>query len=296
MSLGDGVFINRYIAQADTLADRRVAVKTCPWSRSIYANIRAMIQNPHPANTDTRTGVRLFVEYDLEDDHAVPATPDQHNYLRRVMRRKDGDMVVLFNGRHGEWLARIAYEGKSRCIMIVEQHLRSQRVPPDVWLLFAPVKATPMNNIARMSTELGVGRICPVLTEHTDVTRTNTARLRSNAVEAAEQSTRLNVPIVNEPVPLAELLEDWDPARRIILCAEAGAATAIPDALSAISPGGAWAVMTGPEGGFSHSELDGLAKLPFVTTVRLGPRILRADTAVAAVLVCWQNHLGDWSE
>ena len=119
-------------------------------------------------------------------------------------------MVVLFNGRHGEWLARIAYEGKSRCIMIVEQRLRSQRVPPDVWLLFAPVKATPMNNIARMSTELGVGRICPVLTEHTDVTRTNTARLRSNAVEAAEQSTRLNVPIVNEPVPLAELLEDWE--------------------------------------------------------------------------------------
>ena len=255
-----------------------------------------MNETRHPANTCTRARIRLFVEYDLEDGHAVPATPNQHNYLRKVMRRKDGDMVALFNGRHGEWLARIALEDKARCMMIVEQHLRPQRVPPDVWLLFAPVKATPMNNIARMSTELGVGRICPVLTDQTDVSRTNTARLRSNAVEAAEQSTRLNVPAVDEPAALADLVENWDPARRIILCAESGDAMSVPIALSSVEPGGAWAVMTGPEGGFSQSELDGLAKLPFVTPVRLGPRILRADTAVAAALVCWQNHLGDWSD
>ena len=285
-----------FIAQSGPGRITACAVRRGCRIRPICANICGMYMHRNPANTDHRTRIRLFVEYNLEHHHAVPATPNQYSYLRKVMRRKDGDMVALFNGRHGEWLARITYEGKSRCMMIVEQHLRPQRVPPDVWLLFAPVKATPMNNIARMSTELGVGRICPVLTEHTDVTRTNTARLRSNAVEAAEQSTRLNVPIVDEPAPLAEMLEDWDPARRIILCAEAGQAVAIPDALSEIEPGGAWAVMTGPEGGFSHSELDGLAKLPFVTPVRLGPRILRADTAVAAVLVCWQNHLGDWSD
>ena len=166
----------------------------------------------YPPMNDNRTRLRLFVEYDLEDGHAVPANADQHNYLRKVMRRKDGDRVALFNGRHGEWLARIVYESKSRCAMIVERRLRMQRTPPDVWSLFAPVKATPMNNIARMSTELGVGRICPVLTEHTDVTRVNTARLRANAVEAAEQSTRLNVPMVDEPVDLVRLLADWDPA------------------------------------------------------------------------------------
>ena len=255
-----------------------------------------MKEKRHPANTDERRRVRLFVEYDLEYNHAVPATPEQHHHLQRVMRRRDGDMVTLFNGRHGEWLARVSYEGKSRCMMIAQQHLRPQRMPPDVWLLFAPVKSSPMNNIARMSTELGVGRICPVITEHTNVSRVNSARLRWHAVEAAEQSTRLNVPVVDEPVPLYKLLEDWDPARRIILCAEAGEVPAIPEALSRVEPGGAWGVMTGPEGGFSQSELDGLIKLPFVTPVRLGARILRADTAVAAVLVCWQNHLGDWSE
>ena len=248
-----------------------------------------------PATNDNRSRIRLFVEYDLENGHAVPATTDQHHYLRKVMRRKDGDRVALFNGRDGEWLAGISYETKSRCMLIVGQHLRKQRVPPDVWLLFAPVKATPMNNIARMATELGVGRICPVLTEHTDVARVNTGRLRANAVEAAEQSMRLNVPVVDEPEPLEKLLHDWDPARRIILCAEAGKARPVPDVLSTIKPGGAWAVMTGPEGGFAQSELDALAKLPFVTPVRLGPRILRADTAAAAGLVCWQNHLGDWA-
>lgn len=248
-----------------------------------------------PANTDDRARLRLFVTYDLEHGHAVPATPDQHTYLRKVMRRKDGDTVALFNGHHGEWNARISYETKSRCMLVVEQHTRKQRVPPDVWLLFAPVKATPMNNIARMSTELGVARICPVLTEHTDVTRTNTARLRANAVEAAEQSTRLNVPIVDEPLALARLLRDWNPSRRIILCAETGRARPVPEAMAALKSGGAWAVLTGPEGGFSQSELDGLVKLPFVTSVRLGPRILRADTAAAAVLACWQNYLGDWT-
>lgn len=246
-------------------------------------------------NNDNRTGPRLFVEYDLEHGHAVPATPEQLHYLRTVMRRKDGDTLALFNGHDGEWLARISYETKSRCMLIVEQHLREQRVPPDLWLLFAPVKATAMNNIARMATELGVGRICPVLTEHTDVTRVNTGRLRANAVEAAEQSTRLNVPSVDEPVTLGKLLHGWDPARRIILAAETGKARPVCEALSSVRPGGAWAVLTGPEGGFAQSELDALAKLPFVTPVRLGPRILRADTAVAAALVCWQNYLGDWA-
>lgn len=254
-----------------------------------------MSKNRTPANTDNRTRTRLFVDYDLEYDHAVTATPEQHHYLRKVMRRIDGEMVTLFNGRHGEWLARIAYHGKARCMMIIEQRLQPQRQPPNVSLIFAPVKASAMNNIARMSTELGISRMCPVLTEYTDVQRTNTARLRSNAVDAAEQSARLNVPVVDEPVPLAKLLEVWDPSRRIILCAEIGKAVAIPEALAEIEPGGAWAVMIGPEGGFSQSELDGLAKLPFVTSVRLGPRILRSDTAVAAALVCWQNRLGDWS-
>ena len=238
---------------------------------------------------------RLFVEYDLEKLNAVPASPDQLRYLRRVMRRRDGDHVILFNGRDGEWQARIAYETQTRCMLIIEQQLRDQRLPPDVWLLFAPVKATAMNNIARMSTELGARRLCPVLTTHTDVTRVNTGRLRANAVEAAEQSLRLNVPIVDEPVPLPELMTKWDASRRIVLCAEFGVAQPVARVLEGMRRGGAWAVLTGPEGGFGQSELDGLVKFPFVTPVRLGPRMLRADTAAAAVLACWQSLLGDWT-
>ena len=244
--------------------------------------------------TEPRASLRLFVEYDLVGGHAVPASAGQHRYLRSVMRRKDGDQVALFNGRDGEWLARLFFETRVRTLMIVEQRLRPQHAPPDLWLAFAPVKAAAMNNIARMATELGVGRFCPMLTDHTRIDRVNTGRLRANAVEAAEQSTRLNVPVVDEPVRLAELMSRWDPARRIVLCAETGEPTEA--AFARLGAGGAWAVLTGPEGGFSQSELDGLAKLPFVAPVRLGPRVLRADTAALAALVCWQIHLGDWIE
>lgn len=248
------------------------------------------------AMNDNRTRTRLFVDYDLELGHAVPATVDQSHFLGRVLRKKDNDAVALFNGRHGEWLARLHFETRNRCLLIVEQRLRSQRSPPDIWLLFAPVKSAAMNTIAQKATELGVRRFCPVMTEHTDVTRVNTARLRANAMEAAEQSTRLNVPGVDEPRALSDRLAHWDPARRIILCAETGTAKPAGEVLSSMRPGGSWAVLTGPEGGFSESELDGLRKLPFVTPIRLGPRILRADTAALAALVCWQTQLGDWTE
>ena len=244
--------------------------------------------------TEPRAPLRLFVEYDLVDGHAVPASAGQHRYLRSVMRRRDGDPVALFNGRDGEWLARLSFETRARTLMIVERELRPQRAPLDLWLAFAPVKAAAMNNVARMATELGVGRFCPVLTDHTRVDRVNSARLRANAVEAAEQSARLNVPVVDEPVQLAELMSRWDPARRIVFCADTGEPAEA--AFSRLGAGGPWTVLTGPEGGFSRPELDALVKLPFVAPVRLGPCVLRADTAALAALVCWQIHLGDWIE
>ncbi len=238
---------------------------------------------------------RLFVEYSLQKNHAVPASFEQLHYLRGVMRRKNGEEVRLFNGRDGEWRARISFETRTRCMMIVEDQLQTQRTPPDIWLVFAPVKAAAMLNIAKMTTELGIGRLCPVMTDHTQATRVNTARLRANAVEAAEQSQRLNVPAVDEPVPLPELMSGWDPARRIVLCAESGPASSVAEVFENVRKGGSWAVLTGPEGGFSRSELDALAKIPFVIPTRLGPRILKADTAAAAVLACWQSLLGDWT-
>jgi 16S rRNA (uracil1498-N3)-methyltransferase len=223
---------------------------------------------------------------------------DRAHYLRHVLRLEGGATVALFNGRDGEWQARTTDLGKKRAVLTVESQSRQQESGPDLWLTFAPIKHGPIDVLAEKATELGVSLLQPVMTQHTAVTRINIERLRANAIEAAQQCERLSVPTVRDAVTLDKLLGEWPDDRRLLLCAEAGSAMPIADALQlhAQAPRGnqgAWAILVGPEGGFARAELDALHKLPFVTPVGLGPRILRADTAALAALACWQAILGD---
>jgi 16S rRNA (uracil1498-N3)-methyltransferase len=241
---------------------------------------------------------RLYVEDALSPGAVLALDRDRAHYLRNVLRAAPGDSVGLFNGRDGEWRARIAAFAKHGAALEVETQTRPQAPEPDLWLVFAPVKRARIDFIAEKATELGASALVPVMTRRTVVARVNIARLRANAVEAAEQTERLSVPEIREAASLDRLLADWPATRRLILCAEAGEARPIAEALSALAnesqeSSGAWAVMTGPEGGFAPAELDGLANLPFVTAVGLGPRILRADTAALAALACFQAILGD---
>jgi len=241
---------------------------------------------------------RLFVEEALGAGRGVALDRDRAHYLKNVLRAALGDSVGLFNGRDGEWRARIAGFAKHGAALEVDAQTRPQAPEPDVWLVFAPVKRARIDFIAEKATELGASALVPVMTRRTVVTRVNIDRLRANAIEAAEQTERLSVPEIRDAVSLDRLLADWPATRRLILCAEAGAARPIAEALHALAgesqaSSGRWAVMTGPEGGFAPAELDGLANLPFVTAVGLGPRILRADTAALAALACFQAILGD---
>lgn len=244
------------------------------------------------------TVARLYVTADLAEGAGVALDQMRAHYLRNVLRRRVGDAVALFNGRDGEWRAQIAAFTRGGGALEVLERTREQPEVPDLWLVFAPVKRARIDYIAEKATELGVSALCPVLTQHTAVTRVNLHRLEANAIEAAEQTERLTVPLVYEPMTLSELLAKWDERRRLLVCAEAGPARPIAAALGELAqdPQAAaqpWAILTGPEGGFSRSELDGLAALPFVTAVGLGPRILRADTAALAALACWQAIIGD---
>lgn len=244
-----------------------------------------------------RSGPRLYVAADLAAGGAVGLPAGQAHYLRNVMRLVPGAAVVLFNGRDGEWSARIDAFGRNACTVSVEQRLRTQAAEPDVWLLFAPIKRAPLDFLVQKAVELGVSRLQPVSTGHTDVSRVNTDRLRANAMEAAEQCGRLSLPEVRDLVAFDAALDGWPGGRRLLVCAESGPARPIGDVLAetrASEGGRAAALMTGPEGGFTTSELDALRNLPFVTPVSLGPRILRAETAALAVLACWQSVLGDW--
>jgi len=241
---------------------------------------------------------RLFVELDLAAGATVGLAAAQSHYLHNVLRLGGGDTVRLFNGRDGEWRGRIDGIGRGWCSVSVLAQLRAQSEPCDLWLVFAPVKRARIDFIAAKATELGVAALVPVFTEFTDVARVNAERLRANAVEAAEQCGRLTVPAVHEATDFAALMRGWPDDRRLLVCDETGAGIPVVAALRAAGSDGStpWAVLIGPEGGFSAAELDLLAENTIVTRVGLGPRILRADTAAVAALACWQAVLGDWCD
>jgi 16S rRNA (uracil1498-N3)-methyltransferase len=235
--------------------------------------------------------IRLCVDHPLGTGQSVALTEAQAHYLFGVMRLGAEARILLFNGRDGEWLARIAVAGKRGGSAECLEQTAPQRMPPDLWLVFAPIKKARTDFIVEKAVELGVARILPVQTEFTNAERIRQDRLQSHAVEAAEQCGATHVPVVEDLTALEKLLARWDAGRRILWADEArvGAATTLAGA----EPG-PWAILIGPEGGFSPSERRRLAALPFVAPVSLGPRILRADTAACAALTLWQASLGDW--
>jgi 16S rRNA (uracil1498-N3)-methyltransferase len=243
---------------------------------------------------EARGGVRLFVAADLAAGAVVGLNPQQSHYLQRVMRRGVGDVIYLFNGRDGEWAARIEGLGRGWCSAALTERTRPQTRDPDLWLAFAPIKRARVDFLAEKATELGVSALWPMYTRRTIVTRVNAERLRANAVEAAEQSQRLSVPEIFEPASLPEIVARWPRERRVILCDETGKGTSIAAALNELPRDSSYGIVTGPEGGFEAGELDAFGDLPFVTRVTLGARILRADTAALAALACFQAQVGDW--
>lgn len=238
-----------------------------------------------------RARIRLHVEHPLGPGQAVPLTEAQAHYLFGVMRLGVGARVALFNGRDGEWTAEVARAAKRGGDLACLEQAAPQLNPPDLWLLFAPIKKARTDFIVEKAAELGAARIIPVQTDFTNSERIRQDRLQAHAVEAAEQCGGTFVPEVSDLVPLAKLLAGWDGARRILWADESLVGPA--ETLAGLAPG-PWAILIGPEGGFSEPERARLRGLPFVTPVSLGPRILRADTAACAALTLWQAALGDW--
>jgi 16S rRNA (uracil1498-N3)-methyltransferase len=239
-----------------------------------------------------KISIRLFVTAPLANGAAVELGQEQAHYLKNVMRLEESDPVALFNGADGEYRARIAGFGKRAASLVVDEQTRPQQPESDLWLVFAPIKRARIDYLVEKATELGASALLPVITRHTHVERLNLERLRAHAIEAAEQSERLTVPRLQEPRALDDVLADWDASRRIMLCDESGKAPPVGAALAHHTEK-SWAVLIGPEGGFAETELDALRKLPFVSPVSLGPRILRADTAAVAGLAVLQALRGE---
>jgi 16S rRNA (uracil1498-N3)-methyltransferase len=240
---------------------------------------------------------RIFVTGTLAEGAVFSATPDQTHHLLHVLRLQIGDILRLFNGRDGEYRGSVAAAGKNKMEIKIFEQIRPQQAEPDLWLCCAPIKKTRFDFMLEKATELGVREIQPILTAHTQIREVNADRAYAICREAAEQSERLSVPAVGNPVSLADMADVFPKDRALIVCAELGEAVAIHDAL--LSPElrkfPKAAIVTGPEGGFVAEELDVLRKIPNAFFVRLGPRILRADTAAIAALTCWQAIQGDWN-
>lgn len=245
--------------------------------------------------TAEQVATRLYVEQALSPGATLGLDHARAHFLRSVLRLKRGARIAVFNAEDGEWAARLDGLGKGWASLVVEQQRRAPQPEPDLWLVFAPIKRARLDFLVEKSVELGVSRLQPTMTRHTAVARVNRERLAANAREAAEQCERLSVPQVLDARPLFDLMGDWPAGRRLLVCSERGAAAPLAEVLQAAAAGPAspWALLVGPEGGFARSELDGLNKLPFVTPVGLGPRILRADTAALFALALWQAVLGD---
>ncbi|WP_370339684.1 16S rRNA (uracil(1498)-N(3))-methyltransferase [Parvularcula marina] len=251
---------------------------------------------------------RLFLSSDLEAGAGLPLDGARWHYLHNVLRLGEGDEVLLFNGRDGEWRAHIQGAEKRRGAVTLAVQTREQVTVPDLTLLFAPLKKDPTELIIQKGTELGVRSFQPVVTRRTQLAKggLKADRLETIAMEAAEQCERLDLPQIAEPVSLEAALDALPSGTRLVFCDEAGDAAdqrwggehgrAAPMAtrLADAETGGPWALLIGPEGGFSPEERAMLRKRDGVLAVSLGPRILKAETAAIAAITLWQAHQGDF--
>ena len=239
---------------------------------------------------------RLFIDHPLEGGGEITLDKNQSNYLVNVLRMKIDDEVLVFNGRDGEWRAQLLNASKKATVLALNEKVRSQTKPSSLDYCFAPLKHARLDYMVQKAVEMGVGRLRPVITAHTQSTRINLDRMHANVIEAAEQCGVLSLPEVLEPVKLNALLDAWpeqDGDRALIFCDE-GIERDDPVTLLQRIKVERQAVLIGPEGGFSEEERDLLKSQDFVTSIPLGPRILRADTAAVAALSLVQASIGDW--
>ena len=236
--------------------------------------------------------IRLHVTQPLSAGAAVAPTLDQSRYLTQVMRLKTGDDLLVFNGHDGEWRCTIAEVLKKGVVLKAQEQVRPQTFGPELELIVAVVKKARVETIVEKAAELGARRVRLTLTQRTNTDRIRLDRLDAIAEEAAEQTGRLDVPVIDDPMKLSDVLDGWQNGRRLMFCDETGGAPVMTALQNAAQ--GPWAILIGPEGGFSPEERERLRAMPFISAVSLGPRILRADTAAIAAMTLWQAAAGDW--
>lgn len=239
--------------------------------------------------TNHKNLLRLYVSREtISGEENAELSKGQIHYLRNVMRLEKGGTLRAFNGRNGEWLAEVTEISKKKAIVTFLEKIREQSTSSDIEILASPVKKEAFDFMVEKATELGAARFRPVICEHTVIHRANEERLKALSIEASEQCERLDL---MEITPLESLLNAltnaWPSGRKLIFCIERAEAPPILRALEAHTKA-PLSILIGPEGGFSDAEVRAISAMPFVIPVSLGPRILKAETALIASLACIQ--------
>jgi 16S rRNA (uracil1498-N3)-methyltransferase len=238
---------------------------------------------------------RLFVDAPLQAGARIALDRAQANYLLNVLRLRDGAAVLVFNGRDGEWRTEVSVEGRKAADLVCAELVRGQPAAPDLIYAFAPLKHARLDYLVQKAVEMGAGVLQPVLTQRTQSARINLERMRSNAIEAAEQCGILSVPDIREEENLVKFLNGLEKDRLVVFCDEDAPVSNPVQALAKLgNKQSRLAVIVGPEGGFTDQERTLVAAHEKSIRVSLGPRILRADTAAVAALAIVQSVLGDW--
>lgn len=249
------------------------------------------IPSPRTPEWPPRSAPRLFVPGPLVAGEPVVLGGNQAHYLNRVMRAKDGDIVILCDNITGEWAASVLSTGKREVVLEVSEFLRPREDVPDFWLCAALLKKDRFDIVLEKATELGAAKIMPVITRRCVADKLNLDRAQTIVIEAAEQCARTALPEVAEPVKLEAMLAIWPAARTIFFADETGGEPATAAFMNANGPA---AMLIGPEGGFDRSERDLLRTHAQVKPIALGPRILRGETAAIAATALWMGTTGDW--
>lgn len=236
---------------------------------------------------------RLYIAEPLTPKKTLPLTDEQSHYLKNVVKYTPNDKLYCFDNQNGEFLCDIVEQTKKQTLIQVKEQTKPFYACPDVWLLFCPLKKDKTDFVIEKATELGCRTILPVISQYTNCTNIKIERYIAQSVEAAEQCRRTDLPLIEPPKKLTDILKNWDTSRTLYFMDETLTSAPFFDLLQQEKKHKA-AILVGPEGGFSEHELTLLRTLPFAKGATLGPRILRAETAVAAALSCWQLIAGDW--
>ena len=146
--------------------------------------------------------IRLYFSKELKANLLSNLSNEQSHYIKNVMRIKPGDTISLFNSMNGEWSAKITNHNKENTEFKVEKLIKHKKLENDLWLAFSPIKKGPLDMMIQKTTELGIQKFIPILSERTIVKEINIERAKKIIVEASEQSNRISVPQIENLQPL----------------------------------------------------------------------------------------------